>query len=49
MTAFLLTVGAFDLFAVVGCRVGRLGQAYLDGYNCNNEEELQRVCGVRLR
>lgn len=27
---------------------GRLGQAYTAGYNCNTEEELQQVCGVRM-
>lgn len=26
---------------------GRLGQAYVAGYNCNTEEELQQVCGFR--
>ncbi|KAL0056457.1 hypothetical protein WJX82_011547 [Trebouxia sp. C0006] len=27
---------------------GRLGQAYTAGYNCNTEEELQQVCGLRM-
>ncbi|KAK9803959.1 hypothetical protein WJX72_008184 [[Myrmecia] bisecta] len=27
---------------------GRLGEAYVAGYNCTNEAELQRVCGVRF-
>ena len=26
----------------------RLGRAYVDGYNCVDEEELRRVCGVSL-
>eukprot|EP00803_Ostreobium_quekettii_P011216 evm.model.scf_1791.1 EVM.evm.TU.scf_1791.1 scf_1791:4917-11254(-) len=27
---------------------GRLGRAYAAGYNCSNEYELRRVCGVKL-
>ncbi|EIE26420.1 hypothetical protein COCSUDRAFT_39523 [Coccomyxa subellipsoidea C-169] len=27
---------------------GRLARAYVDGYNCTNEEELRRLCGVAL-
>jgi hypothetical protein len=27
---------------------GRLARAYVDGYNCMNEEELRKVCGVAL-
>lgn len=37
-----IVTGCFRLF------VGRLGQAYMAGYNCNTEEELQQVCGQRM-
>jgi hypothetical protein len=30
-----------------GCG-SRLGDAFSAGYNCDNEQELQRTCGVRL-
>ena len=32
----------------MGPPAGRLARAFVDGYNCMNEEELRRVCGVAL-
>lgn len=31
----------------LGC-AGRLARAYLDGYNCTDETELQQLCGGQL-
>lgn len=50
----MFCLAVFSAVAIVPCpqafvymSAGRLGQAYVAGYNCNTEEELQQVCGFR--
>ena len=44
VSAFAIVLCLRDLLCI---SAGRLGQAYVAGYNCNTEEELQQVCGFR--